>query len=95
MGLFENLFGCICQQQQQPPNDMQTADEIKKYFNVMHTEMKGIANAINSDIKYILKQQGDTNSDLKRLEDKIANNILALNSKLDNMILISSRNNIK
>lgn len=88
MGLFQNLFACFCSE---PQKQDDAADEVIKYFKIMHTEMKGIANAIGSDIKHVFKQQENTNSDLKRLEDKISANVLQLNTKLDNMILIASR----
>lgn len=77
MGLFTNLFSCTCDASN--PND--TFDDQMKDLkqNVVNLEL---------NVKTLLTAKLYTNTELKRLEDKLNNQFNLLQTKIDSVILI-------
>ena len=86
MGLFKNLFSCSF-------NNTETETQNKINDNVA-IDMKDIRNDIKNitnDVNVLFRINSETNSNVKRLEDKINNNFSLLTNKIDNVIMILNR----
>ena len=88
MGLFNNLFACFCGDSNNDKTDVQT---LKQDISLAHIELKSIISNIEKDISHLFSKQKETNNDIKRLEDKIANHFIQLHHKVDNSLLLSSK----
>ena len=80
MGLFDNLFACVCN------NDKNTNldDEMK--------ELKQNVINLENNVRVLLNAKMYTNSELNRLEDKLQSQFALLTNKIDSVILILNNN---
>ena len=80
MGLFENLFGCVCNNNGQSATNDTFTHDIK--------EIRKDVKAVENDIKQLFGKELLTTTELNRLEDKVVNNFSILTNKIDNVIMI-------
>ena len=92
MGLFENLFACFCEAPKNDNNIEKTdIQNLKQDMSLAHIELKSIITNIEKDVNHVFSQQRDTNKDIKRLEDKIATHFSQLHTRMENMMLLSTK----
>ena len=77
MGLFTNLFSCTCDASNPNDNFDDQMKDLKQ--NVVNLEL---------NVKTLLTAKLYTNTELKRLEDKLNNQFNLLQTKIDSVILI-------
>ena len=87
MGLFDNLFACICSNDV----DKNAIQDLKQDMSLAHIQLKSIITNIEKDVNHMFSQQRDTNKDIKRLEDKIANHFSQLHTRMENFMLLSTK----
>ena len=76
MGLFQNLFGCFCNQPEQLAQKSQMIE--------IRTSIK----KLESDVNTLFQNKLDTSLELRRVEDKLNNHFAILTTKIDNVIMI-------
>jgi hypothetical protein len=82
MGILKNLFTCVCQPTEPPPNPH--TETFKENMIVIRNEVS----RLKDDIGTLFLVKTDMFGELRRLEDKMNNSFVILTNKMDSVILI-------
>ena len=82
MGLFENLFGCVWN------NNSRGKD---KSLQTQIIDLRNDLKKIEKDVDELFRLKMEIHNEIKRIEDKLNNHFAILTNKIHNVILILNK----